>query len=249
MPIFSVGAGIFRFTLAFLRGSESFSPLHVAMHLLDFPILSGDGTEPFGTLAFATAPLPLRPFLTRRGGPSEGRMFSDAIGRILFSARCLSASLGRFAESLVRLTVILGSSGLPVEAGFLPGVALPPLASTLASKTGERSVFLSCTRWIRSFHARFRRSPVGLISRLSLFQGSPLRPFSLVYEPPGFASCGGFLTPQAESPSKMRPPNSRRNPFLHPHTHFTVYRVAVGSLANRFQVPESPQLVSKQPTF
>ena len=91
-----------------------------------------------------------------------------------FRAPCSSDSSERIGHSAVKgnpyplklsplLTVprfFLVSFGLPMEAGFLPGIALPSLLPLWQAFTLRSSPFSQCTGWRRPFHEGSLRKSV-----------------------------------------------------------------------------------------
>lgn len=114
--------------MAFPRGRRFFSSLDLTAHPSD-PLLRFYRTAGWSRRGHRLSPQPVYQLaLPLRVGASLAPMFSDSIVRIGLSAgRRLLSSFGRLSKlSFLVYPVILGSFGLPMKAGFLPGVALLP---------------------------------------------------------------------------------------------------------------------------
>ena len=108
----------------------------------DFLILSGSGSDSAPRISFRCSASRRSPCLAV-GAP--GSRFSDRIWRLAFRGQERILALDGFADSHRHLPTNLGSSGVPVEAGFLSGLSPFAICLGLAAFTPGSRSFLRCT--------------------------------------------------------------------------------------------------------
>jgi len=165
-------------------------------HLILFPSSTGERGDLAPDIGFRRSPSTWLAFPPCGGGLGQGPLFSDPIGRIgdSASAGCPAAWAARL-EGFSSLTVILGFSGLPGRAGFLPGVTLCSVARGLAALHMKQEAFFLVHEVGASFPLGAAVESVGPGSRMFLFRGCPQHPFSPGNWPPGSLG-GGFPHPR-----------------------------------------------------
>jgi len=128
----AVGAEIFRFTAAFLRGLGSFSHLSLtAQPLLSFPVPLGGGWRPPRASAHHRSPSAELAHALRRREAARCPILRSYLAEGVRSAGSLTTS--SWMDSLAdeaRSTIILGSAGLPAGGRIPPG-GYPSLLSSI----------------------------------------------------------------------------------------------------------------------
>jgi hypothetical protein len=167
------GEGILRFTAAFPRGLRSFSSSNLTIHPSD-PLPWFYQAAGWNRRGHHLSMQPVYQLALPCGGGFLGsRVLRSLSGGWGLPRKDVAISLGRFADLHQSVSpVILGSSGLPGKAGFLPGVTLRPLLRLWQAFTGDITLFFSCTRRMDDFRLGQGRSSLHPDRRLSSFEVS-----------------------------------------------------------------------------